>query len=395
MLTPTTLPAFQAALIEAGVDGWLLYDFRGLNRVAGAILGVHGFVTRRIFGWIPAHGTPVAITHAIEQGPWDAWPSEWTKRVYSSWRAFESELPALVKGKRIAMEYSPGDAVPVVDVVPAGVIELVRASGADIVTSADLVSRFFALWSEAEIRAHRRNAEILRTLAHEAFARIGAAARTATPLHEHEVRSELQAAFGRHGLEADHGPIVAATANAANPHYAPSAEAPRAFREGDVVLIDLFATDIGGKGMWADQTWMATIGAPSARALDVWTAIRDARDAAITLLRDRLAAGGPVRGGEADDAARAVIVARGFGPQFTHRTGHSIDARGLHGSGPNIDNLETRETRLLIPGVGFSIEPGIYFAGEIGMRTEVNAFVDAAGQLVVTPGEIQRDLVVV
>ena len=395
MLTLKTLPAFQAALAEAGVDGWLLYDFRGLNKVAGSILGMRGFVTRRVLGWIPVVGAPVAITHAIEQGPWAEWPAAWPKKVYSSWRALEAELPALVKGKRIAMEYSPGDAVPVVDLVPAGVLELVRASGAEVVSSADLVTRFFALWSEAQMQSHRRNAELLRTLAHEAFARIGAAARTATPLHEHEVQAELRAAFGRHGLEVDHGPIVAATANAANPHYEPSAAAPRAFVDGDVVLIDLFATEIGGGGMWADQTWMASVGAPSARALAVWTAIRDARDAAITLLRDRLAAGGPVRGGEADDAARAVIESRGFGPQFTHRTGHSIDARGLHGTGPNIDNMETRETRLLLPGVGFSIEPGIYLAGEIGMRTEVNAYVDADGQLVVTPGEIQRDLIVV
>lgn len=394
MLTPKTLPLFQAALREAQVDGWLLYDFRGLNRVAGSILGMHGFVTRRILGWIPAVGTPVAITHAIEQGPWADWPAEWTKEVYSSWRAFEAALPPLVKGKRIAMEYSPGDAVPVVDLVPAGLIELVRASGAEVVTSGDLVSRFFALWSDAEIAAHRRNAEVLRTLALDAFARIGAAARTRSPLHEHEVMAILHEGFKANGLEADHGPIVAATANAANPHYEPSAKAPRAFVEGDIVLIDLFATDIGGKGMWADQTWMASIGAPSARALEVWTAIRDARDAAITLLRERLAAGGAVRGGQADDAARRVVEQRGFGAHFTHRTGHSIDARGLHGAGPNIDNLETRETRILIPGVGFSIEPGIYLAGEIGMRTEVNAYVDAAGQLVVTPGEIQSDLVV-
>jgi Xaa-Pro aminopeptidase len=147
--------------------------------------------------------------------------------------------------------------------------------------------------------------------------------------------------------------------------------------------------------MWADQTWMASIGAPSARALEVWTAIRDARDAAIALLERKLAAGEPVRGGEADDAARAVIVARGFGEHFTHRTGHSIDARGLHGMGPNIDNLETRETRRLVPGVGFSIEPGIYLTGEIGMRTEVNGYVDRDGRLVITPAEIQRDLVIV
>lgn len=395
MLTPQTLPALQSALRDAGLEGWLLYDFRGLNPVAGSLLGMHGMVTRRIFAWVPAEGTPVAITHAIEQAPWTDWPREWEKVVYSAWTALEAALPPLVRGKRIAMEYSPGDAVPVVDRVPAGVLELVRASGAEVVTSADLVSRFFAVWSEAEVAAHRRNAEVLRSLALEAFERIGAAARTATPLHEHEVADWLRAGFARHGLEVDHGPIVAATEHAADPHYAPSAEAPRAFREGDVVLIDLFATDIGGAGMWADQTWMASIGAPGARAREVWGAIRDARDAAIALLERKLAAGEPVRGGEADEAARAVIEARGFGPAFTHRTGHSIDRRGLHGMGPNIDDLETRDTRLLLPGVGFSIEPGIYLTGEIGMRTEVNGYVDRDGRLVITPAEIQRELVVV
>jgi Xaa-Pro aminopeptidase len=394
LLTPKTLPALQSALTQAGLDGWLLYDFRGLNPVAGSLLGMHGMVTRRIFAWIPASGAPVAITHAIEQGPWVDWPAEWEKVVYVSWRVLEEALPPLVKGKRIAMEYSPGDAVPVVDRVPAGVLELVRASGAEVVTSAELVTRFFATWSPAEIAAHHRNAEALRTLALEAFARVGAAARGGTPLHEHEVQAWLREGFGRHGMEADHGPIVAATGNAANPHYEPSASAPRAFVEGDVVLIDLFATDRGVPGMWADQTWMASIGEPSARAQEVWAAIRDARDAAIDLLRRKLGAGEPVRGGEADDAARAVIEARGFGKYFTHRTGHSIDARGLHGMGPNVDNLETRETRLLVPGVGFSIEPGIYIAGEIGMRTEVNGYVDADGALVITPAEIQRELVI-
>jgi len=395
MLTPATLSTLQDALTEAGLDGWLLYDFRGLNPVAGSLLGMQGMVTRRIFCWLPAKGTPVAITHAIEQAPWVDWPREWTKVVYSSWEVLEAALPPLVKGKRIAMEYSAGDAVPVVDRVPAGVIELVRASGAEIVTSAELVTRFFAVWSAAEIASHRKNAESLRTIALEAFERIGKAARTAKPLHEHEVAEQIMAAFAQHGMEADHGPIVAATENAANPHYHPEATSPRAFREGDVVLIDLFATAPGGKGMWADQTWMASIGAPSARALEVWGAVRDARDAAIALLQRKLGAGEPVGGGEADDAARAVIVARGFGEVFTHRTGHSIDARGLHGMGPNIDNLETRETRLLVPGVGFSIEPGVYLTGEIGMRTEVNGYLDGDGKLVITPGEIQRELFVV
>ncbi|MFM2139987.1 MAG: hypothetical protein RLZZ25_252 [Gemmatimonadota bacterium] len=395
MLTPTTLPALQAALADADLDGWLLYDFRGLNPVATALTGFEGMATRRFFAWIPTRGTPVAITHAIEQGPWAHWPAHWEKVVYSAWGEMESALAARVRGQRIAMEYSPGDAVPVVDRVPAGILDLVRASGATVVTSAELVTRFFALWSPAEVASHERNAETLRGIALEAFERIGAAARTATPLHEHEVAEWIRARFAAEGLVVDHGPIVAATENAANPHYEPSAAHPRAFRAGDVVLIDLFATSTAPGAMWADQTWMAHLGAPSARALEVWEAVRDARDAAIAVLRDRLARGGPVVGAEADEAARAVIVARGFGPAFTHRTGHSIDARGLHGMGPNIDNLETRETRRLLPGVGFSIEPGIYLPGEIGMRSEVNAYLSADGALVVTPKEIQRDLIVI
>ncbi len=395
MLTPASLPTLQAALADAGLDGWLLYDFRGLNPVATALTGFEGMATRRFFAWIPAQGTPVAITHAIEQGPWKHWPATWTTVVYSAWGEMESALATLVRGQRVAMEYSPGDAVPVVDRVPAGILDLVRASGATVATSAELVTRFFALWSPAEIASHERNAETLRTIALAAFDRIGAAARTATPLHEHEVAAWIRERFAAEGLVVDHGPIVAATENAANPHYEPSVEHPRAFREGDVVLIDLFATSPESGAMWADQTWMAHIGAPSARALEVWEAVRDARDAAIATLRERLASGAPVVGGEADDAARAVITARGFGPAFTHRTGHSIDARGLHGMGPNIDNLETRETRRLLPGVGFSIEPGIYLTGEIGMRSEVNAYLTTEGSLVVTPREIQRELYVV
>lgn len=393
MLSTITLPAVQRALREANLDGWLVYDFRGLNPVAASVLGIKGMVTRRIFAWIPASGSPIAITHAIEPGPWAAWPVAWEKRVYSAWRELEAMLPALVQGKRVAMEYSAGDAVPVVDRVPAGVIEMVRAAGATVETSGELVTRFFAVWSDDEIASHRAHAERLRALAHEAFARIGAAIRAGTPIHEHEIMEWLLERFAAEGLWTDHGPNVSASENAANPHYEPSAEHPRAFKAGDVVLIDLWATQQRAGAMWADQTWMAVIGPPSARQLEVWHAIRDARDAAISLLTTRLAGGALVQGREADAASRAVIESRGLAQWFTHRTGHSIDARGLHGMGPNIDDLETRDERTLVPGVGFSIEPGVYLPGEFGMRTEVNAYVAPTG-LVVTPSVIQRDLIV-
>jgi Xaa-Pro aminopeptidase len=392
LLTPATLPTIQAALATAGVDGWLLYDFRGTNPIARAMVGLEGMGSRRIFAWVPTRGAPVGLSHAIEQLDWAQWPAAWERRVYSAWRTLESDVASLVAGKRVAMEYSPGDAVPVVDRIPAGMLEMVRAAGATVVTSADLVSRFFAVWSADGLASHRRAAEHLARIAHQAFARAGAAARSTTPMAEHELMEWMRAEFAAAGLGTDHGPNVSATENAANPHYEPSASAPRLLREGDTVLIDLWATEPAG--IYADQTWMASIGAPSTRLLEVWTAVRDARDAALTLLTSRIESGTPVRGAEADDAARGVIEKAGFGEYFTHRTGHSIDARALHGSGPNLDNLESREERLLIPGVGFSVEPGVYISGEIGVRSEVNCWV-GDGELLVTPREIQRDLIVV
>jgi Xaa-Pro dipeptidase len=392
MLTRGSLAAVQGALAESGVDGWLLYDFRGANPIAHAMLRLEGLVSRRVFAWVPRSGTPVAITHAIEQGPWAHWPAQWERRVYASWRSLEEQLAGLVRGKRVMMEYSPGDAVPVVDRVPAGVLELVRASGATVVTSADLVSRFFAVWDAAQLASHQRAAEQLARITKEAFARAGASVHAGAPLTEHELMAWIRQEFDKVRLSTDHGPNVSLSENAANPHYEPAPERPRVLRAGDVVLIDLWATEAGG--MWADQTWMASIGAPSARAREIWSIVRDARDAAIALIRGRIATRQPVKGAEADDAARAVIEAAGYGAQFTHRTGHSIDARALHGSGPNLDNLETREERVLVPGVGFSIEPGIYLAGEFGMRTEVNAWM-GQDELIITPREIQADLLIV
>ena len=393
MLNPQTLPAIQAALRELHLDGWLLFDFHGLNPIASGVLRLEGMLTRRIFALVPKEGMPVALSHAIEQAPWKNWPAEWPRERYSSWRTLEQHVTKLVKGKKVAMEYSPGDAVPYLDRIPAGVLELVKSAGGKVVSSGELVTRFYATWSPAHVESHRRAAATVGQIARDAITVAGNRARGGAPLAEHELARWILDRFAEAKLFCDHGPIVAAGPNAANPHYEPSASSPKQIQRGDILLVDLWAREKSDTGVYADQTWMASLGEPSARAREVWSAVRDARDAAIALVQDRMNKGAPLRGGEVDDAARNVIQSRGFGEFFTHRTGHNIDPRDLHGSGPHIDNLETRDDRLLVPGVAFSIEPGIYVPGEIGMRSEVNVYL-TPGTSVVTPEQYQKELII-
>ncbi|HXV16895.1 MAG TPA: M24 family metallopeptidase [Gemmatimonadaceae bacterium] len=392
MLNTESLPEIQKALSEADLDGWLMFDFHGLNPVATGMLPREGMGTRRIFVLVPRSGKPVAITHAIEQGPWKNWPAEWHKTQYSGWRELESQLKSIVAGKRVAMEYSPGDAVPYLDRVPAGVLEMVRSAGATVVSSADLVSRFYAVWTRENLASHKRASEIIARIAQAAFKRAGDAASNGSPLTEYELQQWILGEFAANKLNTDHGPIVAIGPSAANPHFEPKQEGSARIERGSILLIDLWARE--DEGVFADQTWMASLGEPSERDRSVWLAVRDARDAAIALLRERINSGQPVRGGEVDDAARDVITSRGYGDRFIHRTGHSIDARDLHGSGPHIDNLETREERLLISGVGFSIEPGVYLTGEVGMRSEVNGVIGER-EVIITPSAYQTEMIIV
>jgi len=391
MLDAATVKRIQAALADAGADGWLLYDFHGINPIASGMLQLSGLVSRRFFVYIPDNGTPAALTHAIEQGPWAGWPKDWRNERYSGWKQLESSLATLVKGKCVAMEYSAGDAVPYLDRIPAGVIEMVRAAGATVVSSAPLVTVFYAAWTDAQRAAHERAAETIAKIAQMAFVVAGQRAASSSPATEHELRAWILEQFSLAGLETDHGPIVAIGPNAANPHYEPPSKGSARIHRGSILLIDLWARE--KNGIFADQTWMASLGPVTERDQKVWEAVRDARDAAIELLRSRAGSGQPVRGAEVDDAARSVIQSRGFGEFFIHRTGHSIDPVDLHGSGPNIDNLETREDRLLLPGVGFSIEPGIYLANDVGMRSEVNAYV-TEGTVLITPSSYQRELII-
>lgn len=391
MREPHRLPEIQSALSAAGYDGWLLYEFRGCNPIAAGLLGFEGLSSRRAVAWIPAAGVPVALMHAIELDSWAKWPPTWERRIYQSWQSLESELRALVDGKRVAMEYSPGDAVPYLDRVPAGVLDMVRACGATVVSSADLVTQFYALLTAEQLASHMRAAAVLADLGPAAHRIAASAARSGAPMTEFAVQQWIMTQFAAHGLETSHPPNVSVGANSANPHYEPSESKHALITMDQVLLVDLWAGEVGMP--YADQTWMSVIGAPPDVDVEpVWSAIRDARDAAIAAVRNASAQRTRVRGAEVDDAARAVISARGYGPAFTHRTGHSIDARDLHGSGPHLDGFETREERQLLPGVLFSVEPGIYLPGRFGMRTEVNVAITLSGDVVVTPDAVQTDL---
>jgi Xaa-Pro aminopeptidase len=394
MLHPDALPALHALFpaLDEPVDGWLLFDFRGINPIMAAVVGPEVVGSRRAYVYIPRAGTPVALVHAVDAELWRHWPAAWRKIVWVHRDELSRALASLVGGRTIALEYSPGGAVPYADYVPAGTVELLRASGATLVSSAELVTRYCSAWSAADLASHRRAAEAIAAIAREAFATAGARAHTASPVTEYELTRLVLESIDRAGLVTQSDPCVSYGANAARTHYEAPADGSAAIVPGQLLLLDLWAKE--PDGIYADQTWMAAIGAPSDRAAALWSIVREARDAALDLLRTRLSSGVAVRGAEADRAARDVIARHGYADRIVCRTGHSIDRVGLHGYGPTVDDTESHDDRRIIPGVGFSVEPGIYIPGEIGVRSEVNAHARADG-LDVTPAEYQRALIVV
>ena len=374
-----------AALEEAGADAWLLYNFRGVNPVAGRVLGVSGMGTRRLFVLLPRDGEPVAVAHRIELQGVEGFPG--TIVPYSRWEELHHALGKLLKGRTVAMEISPDDAVPYLDRVPFGVVELVRRLGARVVPSGPLVSRFAARWTAEEMAGHSAAAETIAAIARAELTRVV----REPAVSESTVQARVVRALEEHRLVFDHPPIVAFGPNAANPHYEPIAGHDARLEQDQVVLLDLWGAP-GEDAVAADQTWMGFAGdEPPARVRQVWTAVRDARDAAISAVREAARSQRPIAGYEADQAARAVIDNAGFGQWFVHRTGHSID-HDLHGSGPHLDDYETHDDRRLGPGIGFSVEPGVYLPGEFGVRSEVNMFWGPEGPQV-TPQEPQRELI--
>jgi Xaa-Pro aminopeptidase len=387
--------AIQAALRDAGVDGWLFYDHHQRDLLAYRILGLDPtmHVTRRWFYLVPAVGEAKKLVHRIESGRLDTLPG--AKERYSSWQELEAKLAEMLAGvTRVAMQYSPRNAIMYVSMVDAGTVELLREMGKEIVSSADLVSQFEAVLTEAQIATHFAAGEKIDRVLEAGWKEMGDRVRGGG-CDEFAMVEWLGEAMRREGLVWEHGPNVSCGANSADSHYEPARDSSRAIRRGDFVLIDIWGklaeAPAGVAPVYYDITWTGVVDRePTEREQAIYAAVREARDAAVRLVEARFAAGERIAGWEADDAARGVIEAAGLGAWFTHRTGHNIGPE-IHGSGAHLDNLETHDVRQILPMTCFSVEPGVYFAGEFGIRNEVN-MVTRVGKAVVT-GRVARELV--
>jgi Xaa-Pro dipeptidase len=391
------LEAIQAALRDAGHDGWLFYDHHHRDPIAAHILGLDekAHITRRWYYFVPAEGEPRKLVHRVEQGRLDSLPG--TKGLYSSWLELAGGLEAMLMGAtEIAMQYSPNNAIMYVSMVDAGTVEFLRGLGKQIVSSADLVSQFEAVLSEEQMTTHTIAREAIDRILEEGWKEIGrrlrppSGSRRTAGLTEFEHVQWLSKAMRREGLVWENGPNVSVNANSSDSHYEPTAEHCVPIREGDFLLIDIWGRLNETGSIFYDITWTGVVGRePTEREQQVFTTVRDARDAAIAAVEVAFAEGRSICGYEADDAARGVIYAAGFGTYFTHRTGHNI-AREIHGPGAHLDNLETHDERLLLPYTCFSVEPGIYLP-EFGVRSEVDMMTSDTKAWVT--GKIQRELV--
>jgi Xaa-Pro dipeptidase len=386
------LAAVQAAIREQGIDGWLLYDFRGLNVLARRIAGLppDAHATRRWFYFIPATGEPKKLVHRIEQGVIDQLPGK--ASVYLKWQELEAGVQALLAGSTtIAMEYVPRNANPYVSRVDGGTIELVKSFGVRIVSSGDLIQAFEATWDDEQWAMHLEAARHTRSAYDVAFAFIAERIRDHGQVLETEVQARIMDHFAQHGLVTDHPPIVGQGPHSGDPHYAPGPDSDAAIKKGDFVLIDLWAKFDKSRSVYSDLTRVAFVGATvPERYVKIFNIVAAGRDAGIQCVRQAYATGRALQGWEVDQATRDVIEKAGFGKEFCHRTGHSI-GQETHGNGANMDNLETREERRVMRRTCFSIEPGIYLP-EFGVRSEVNVFVDKDGQVHVTGGEPQTEV---
>jgi Xaa-Pro aminopeptidase len=373
----TRLEQIAAALADAGLDGWLFYDFRRSDPIAYRVLGLDpaGITTRRWFCYVPAAGAPRALVSAVEPHRLDALGAE--RIVYRSHQELAAGLGRMLAGaRRVAMQYSPRGAIPYVSRVDAGTLEMIRALGVEVVSSADLVQRFEATLGAGQLAGHRRAGAALGEIVRETFVEIARRVSREIAASEGEIQDFVMERIRARGLQTAEPPIVAAGAHSADPHYGVSREVAWPIRRGDFVLLDLWAKEPGADSIYADITWTAMLAesVPDEHAR-IFAIVARARDAAAALVKSRVAAAMPVTGREADRAAREVIERAGLGGEFVHRTGHSI-GREVHGTGANLDSLETDDARRLMEGACFSIEPGIYLPGRFGVRSEIDLTIE-------------------
>jgi Xaa-Pro aminopeptidase len=383
---PLDVEAVQKALKAEGLDAWLLYDFHGSNPVSYRLAGMGGaghLATRRWYYLIPQSGEPKALVHAIESKNLDHLPG--SKTVYAGRDQLQAGLTAILAGmKRVAMEYSPNCAIPYVSRVDAGTIEMVRSLGVTVVSSGDLIQQFEACWNDAAIATHRTASEKLYRIKDQAFEEVARRLRDGVPTTEYDIQQKMVGWFKDEGLIADSAPCVSAQENAGNPHYLATAADHRVIRRDELVLLDLWGKLTTPAAVYADITWIGFTG-PNVpdRMTKAFAAICGARDAAVSIVQDAVAAGREVRGFEADQAARKVLIDAGFKDAILHRTGHSL-GENVHGNGAHLDDYETHDERRLMPGSGFTIEPGLYFK-DFGVRTEINMVWTGKGPEVTGP----------
>lgn len=366
----------RAVRDTAGLGGWLFYDFRVSDPLAYRVLKLDPtrHVTRRWYYWIPAQGTAVKLMHTIEPRVLDGLPGE--TLLYAGWEEQQAHLRWILRDvTHVAMQYSPMNAVPYISRVDAGTIELIRGFGIEIVTSADLVQRFEAVWDNRQLASHKHAAKKLRRIVDEAFAYVRRAVATRKTVTEYDLQQFIMKRFKAHELVTSSPPIAAVNAHSADPHYGPAQKGSARIKQGDLVLIDLWAKKPAAGSVYADITWTGFVGNEiPARQHDVFTVVRDARDAALSFVRAQVSSGHFPCGWEVDEVCRNVIRNAGYADRFVHRTGHSIGEE-VHGNGANIDSLETKDGRRLMPRTCFSIEPGIYLPGEFGIRSELDVYI--------------------
>lgn len=384
------LAAVQAELQATGIDGWLFYDFRASNVLARRILNIRddAVTSRRFFYCVPARGQPRKLVHRIESGTLDDLPGE--KYVYSRWQELDAGLKTLLAGMgRVAMEYSPRNAIPYVSRVDAGTLEAVRDQGVEVISSGDLVQSFEAAWSDEQWQMHLAAAEHTTAAYDHAWRLIADKVAADGAVHELMVQRAILDFFKQNGLVTDHPPIVAVGPHSGDPHYEPRGGEEGLIRRDAFVLIDLWGKLDHADAVYSDLTRVGYVGPKVPQEYEnIFRIVAAARDAAIERVRRAFATQERLHGWQVDQAARDVIEAAGYGERFVHRTGHSI-GRETHGNGANMDNLETHDERRVMPRTCFSIEPGIYLP-EFGVRSEVNVFVDSAETVHVTGGPLQN-----